>query len=170
MTSRDYHGRSALDRASFGGHTDVVNRLLEAGARISAQADGQIALHDASINGHLVVVEGLLKAGADVSTLSNSGATAVHLASWHGHSEVADRLLQSNANSGWEQEDRSSHHDPSRPANLDTDNLQPCTGEHSWKASLWAGNRPYRGKIANSLFSAELIRQLDDHAVQLGDE
>ncbi|EXL40290.1 hypothetical protein FOCG_17178, partial [Fusarium oxysporum f. sp. radicis-lycopersici 26381] len=61
------YGRTALQAASEGGHIQVVERLLEAGANVNAAAAaryGRTALQAASAGGHIQVVKRLLNAGA----------------------------------------------------------------------------------------------------------
>jgi ankyrin repeat protein len=93
----------AFQAASAGGHIQIVERLLEAGANVNAAAGsgsgGRTALQAASEGGHIQVVEWLLKAGADVNAAAarDSGRTALQAASAGGHIQVIDRLLNSGA-------------------------------------------------------------------------
>ena len=61
-----WDGRTALQAAAGGGHLDVVERLLAAGADVNAAAahGGRTALQAAAGGGHLDVVERLRQAGA----------------------------------------------------------------------------------------------------------
>ncbi|KAF4332948.1 ankyrin repeat [Fusarium beomiforme] len=93
----------SLPAASWGGHVDVVNLLLAAGADVNAAATdkckGRTALQAASEGGHLAVVERLLDAGADVNTAAgdDGGRTALQAASEGGHLAVVERLLAAGA-------------------------------------------------------------------------
>ena len=60
--------------ASDGGHTDVVNLLLQSGADVSATGQDQwTALHVAAVNGHLHTVLVLLASGADIESRTVHG-------------------------------------------------------------------------------------------------
>ncbi|KFA76627.1 hypothetical protein S40288_05971 [Stachybotrys chartarum IBT 40288] len=85
----------ALQAASAGGHLQVVERLLIAGANVSPAAvyDGLKALLAASEGGHLQVVERLLIAGADIYATTCEGQTALQIASECGHLQIVERLL-----------------------------------------------------------------------------
>src|ERR1700739_1322141 len=60
----DENNGEALRYASFYGHLNVVNRLIEAGANIHAENDR--AIQWASSNGHINIVKRLIEAGADI--------------------------------------------------------------------------------------------------------
>ncbi|KEY68151.1 hypothetical protein S7711_08339 [Stachybotrys chartarum IBT 7711] len=117
----------ALRAGSGGGHLQIVEQLLNAGADIDATTgyNRQTALQAASGGGHLQIVERLLTAGADVNatagfyrlsqlqeaskydhlqaveqlltTGADGGRTALHAASSGGHLPVVDRLLAAGA-------------------------------------------------------------------------
>ncbi|KAL5585649.1 hypothetical protein FOVSG1_013341 [Fusarium oxysporum f. sp. vasinfectum] len=93
----------ALQAASDGGHIQVVDRLLDAGADVNAAAaakyGGRTALQAASAGGHIQVVDQLLEAGADVNAAAAEfeGRTALKAASAGGHIQVVDRLLDAGA-------------------------------------------------------------------------
>ncbi|KEY75233.1 hypothetical protein S7711_09300 [Stachybotrys chartarum IBT 7711] len=76
----------ALQAALGGGHLQVVERLLTAGADVNAAAEWDIrtALQAASEAGHLRLVERLLAAATD------NGETALWAASRGGHLQVAE--------------------------------------------------------------------------------
>ncbi|PNP57317.1 hypothetical protein FNYG_15238 [Fusarium nygamai] len=92
----------AFRAASEGGHIQVVERLLEAGAIVNAAAagsEGRTALQAASAGGHIQVVERLLEAGADINAAvaEYGGRTALQAASEGGHIQVVERLLEAGA-------------------------------------------------------------------------
>ncbi|GIL63668.1 hypothetical protein Vafri_17695 [Volvox africanus] len=70
-------GRSDSDSARGSGHTNVLRRLIEAGARVDARdAIGYTALHHATAhNPVLDLAEILLEAGADVNVQDRFGVT-----------------------------------------------------------------------------------------------
>ncbi len=70
-----YNGQTALQVAA-GGHLDIVEKLLVAGADVNAAAgyNGQTALQVAA-GGHLDIVEKLLAAGADVNAAAGYNGT-----------------------------------------------------------------------------------------------
>ncbi|SCO06135.1 related to nucleoside phosphorylase [Fusarium fujikuroi] len=77
--------------AAEGGHLEVIEKLLAAGANINAAAAGtyrQTALQAAAKGGHLEVIEKLLAAGANI----NAAAAAKG-----GHLEVVKKLLAAGA-------------------------------------------------------------------------
>ncbi|KAF6805667.1 ankyrin repeat-containing protein, partial [Colletotrichum plurivorum] len=93
----------ALQAASGGGHIEVVERLLSAGANVNAdpaESDGRTALQAASEGGHIEVVERLLSAGANVNAdpAERHGRTALQASSEGGHVQVVERLLDAGAN------------------------------------------------------------------------
>ncbi|RBA12849.1 hypothetical protein FPRO05_14071 [Fusarium proliferatum] len=92
----------ALQVASEGGHIQIVERLLEAGAHVNAAVagyGGRTALQAASAGGHIQVVERLLEAGAHVNAAAATirGQTALQAASEGGHIQVVERILEAGA-------------------------------------------------------------------------
>ena len=76
-------GMTALHWAADGGHADVADLLLSAGAEVEAKTrvGSYTPLHLAARSGHRPVAKALLDAGADPHvTTTNSGVTALHLA------------------------------------------------------------------------------------------
>ena len=98
MNVKDDDGRTALYKASWNGHTEMVARLLAAGADVEAKDnDGFTALIRASGKGHTEIVEMLLNAGADVNAKTNDDTTALFMASYNGHIETVAKLLKKGA-------------------------------------------------------------------------
>ncbi|XWW92183.1 hypothetical protein V2A60_000106 [Cordyceps javanica] len=95
-------GTEKLSMLSFNtaqtGHREVVETLLEKGARVNAQGGfyGN-ALQAASPNGHREVVETLLEKGAQVNAQGGFFGNALQAASYHGHREVVETLLEKGA-------------------------------------------------------------------------
>ena len=86
----------ALYMASYAGHAEVVQMLLDDGASINAQVD-QIALQMASGKGHEKAVQVLIQHGADVNA-NFEDRSVLELASYAGHDEVVRLLLEKGAN------------------------------------------------------------------------
>ena len=91
---------TALMKASFHGHRDIVQLLYERGADINAKAqDGSTALHHAVEAGSLAVAKFLLKEGVSVDAKNSiHGGTALMDAASFGWDSIAVVLLQSGAN------------------------------------------------------------------------
>lgn len=94
--------KSALERASYNGHLQVMEKLIAAGAeigRISIDEDGGTTLLVASSRGDLLAVEQLLEEGTDVNArpAEYHGRTALQVAAQQGHLHVVERLLAARA-------------------------------------------------------------------------
>ena len=98
VNAKDANGWTALIRASWDGHTEIVATLLEKGADVNAKdAKGSTALMKASLNGHTIVVSILLEKGADVNAKDNNRSTALMKAILHRHTEIVRMLLENGA-------------------------------------------------------------------------
>jgi len=65
INAQDNSGRTALNRASWYGHTEIVRILIQAGAQVNIKDDdGDTALYWASYKGYTEVVRLLKAAGA----------------------------------------------------------------------------------------------------------
>lgn len=76
----DYAGNTALHEAALMGHTEIVELLLENGARADIQngsEDLDTPLIDAAANGHVETVKVLLKYGADPRIENTKGQNAL---------------------------------------------------------------------------------------------
>lgn len=96
-------GPCALDSAALKGHAEVVEVLLQAGAK--TERSGPIVaapLFNASGRGHTAIVKALLKAGANpnvaASVFSQSNVTPLHNATRLQDSEMVGALLDAGAN------------------------------------------------------------------------
>ena len=84
---------NALMAASFRGYTEIVAKLLKAGARVNDSNDaGGTALMYAALSGRTAVVELLLVEGAEKGARNQQGLDAAALAEQQGNQELADML------------------------------------------------------------------------------
>lgn len=91
-------GQSALQKASEGGHLEVVKLLLAAGAKVDDKnIVGDTALVLAGKRGYTEIVKALLAAGADANTKNNCGTTALKIAQKAKQPEVVEILKQAGA-------------------------------------------------------------------------
>jgi ankyrin repeat protein len=82
-----------LHSAAAGGHADIVELLLSAGAEPNQrQLHGWTPLHAAAQNGDLRSLEALLAAGADPALRNDKGRSAADVARDAGHEDLAARL------------------------------------------------------------------------------
>ena len=82
-----------LHSAASGGHAEIVEVLLAAGAEPSPrQRHGWTPLHAAAQNGDLRSLEALLAAGADPTLQNDDGRSALDLAVAAGNDELVARL------------------------------------------------------------------------------
>ena len=89
----------ALIWAAQGGHAQIVDRLIQAGAdvNLTTAINGTSALALAAQNGYADVVETLIKAGAAVDGAVVEGWTPLMKAAYFGHREIVEMLLESGA-------------------------------------------------------------------------
>jgi uncharacterized protein len=89
---------TALMLASQGGHSKMVEALLDRGADVNAQdAQGQTGLIMAAMRGHKQVAEVLLARGADIEAATSAGFTALMEAARWGKKDVVQLLLSNGA-------------------------------------------------------------------------
>ena len=85
---------TALSVASFKGHMDIVQYLVEQGADMEKACGlGGTPLIYASCSGRLDVARYLLEQGANRDKTTNRGYTSLHYAAYHGHLETAKLLM-----------------------------------------------------------------------------
>lgn len=77
VNSVNAYGETPLHLAAMVGNVEIVDMLVEAGARVNARLpDGSTPLHSAARAGNRDAVRHLLKAGADAGAKTRSGLTA----------------------------------------------------------------------------------------------
>lgn len=106
---KGFHGYTALHWAAMDGHTEMVERLLKAGADANAVSKEKVTpLYLAAQRGHAKVVHVLLDSGAKPDLAANyygpphtrrwgsnifDGCTPLYVAAENGHTEVVQLLL-----------------------------------------------------------------------------
>lgn len=81
--------------ASSKGNYNVVENLLEKGARVNALTSwGALPLHAASERGHLEIVRLLVQNGSFLDQQTQFGDTPAHLAAYRGHCDVVKFLVE----------------------------------------------------------------------------
>lgn len=89
-------GRTALHKAAYFGHSNVIQYLLGLKADVHAvDDDGDSALHDAARFGHVEAVQALLAEGANKALENAEGQTPIDLAKANGKEEVVQLLSSS---------------------------------------------------------------------------
>ena len=91
-----YDGWTPLHLAAFFGHGAAAERLLEAGADLSAVSSNSLRntpLHAAVAGGHVDVSLRLIERGADVNAADAGGHTPFHIAAEGGYVPVVQALL-----------------------------------------------------------------------------
>nr|XP_046258802.1 ankyrin repeat domain-containing protein 1-like isoform X2 [Scatophagus argus] len=94
----DHFQRTALHKASFKGHVEVMKRLLGAGATIEKRDKLEAtAVHWACRGGSLAALQLLLEQGAKITYRDKLHSTALHVAVRTGHCECAEHLIHCGA-------------------------------------------------------------------------
>ncbi|KAJ7875974.1 ankyrin repeat-containing domain protein [Mycena leptocephala] len=101
---------NALQAASYNGHINLVQLLIEQGATLmhrlliehSANVNAQgghfgNALQAASLHGHINIVQLLIEQGADVHAQGGHFGNALQAASFHGHINIVQLLIEHSA-------------------------------------------------------------------------
>ena len=113
-----------MHTASSRGHLDVVQMLLEAGAKIDEPRtqDGTTPLFDAVQGGHLHIVRLLVEAGARKDAVADDGSTPLCLAAELNRLDIVQFLLERGAD-----KDHATH-----------DGLTPCILQPRTAISEWS--------------------------------
>ena len=98
--ARDNSGCTALHKAAYNGHIQIVEQFIEFAKRglctlEGVDQEGSNALHKAAANGHTNIMELLISTGKiDLSVLDNEGSSILHTAAFHGQDQVVILLLK----------------------------------------------------------------------------
>jgi len=98
ISQRSADGTTALHWAVYNDDSDLVARLIKAGANVNARNDyGATPLSQAAVTGNVKVIGALLKAGADVESANADGQTALMVLARTSNVEAAKLLLKRGA-------------------------------------------------------------------------
>ncbi len=91
-------GRPALYYAAGSGNSEIVKLLVEHGANVNEQPEGEeTALMVSTVHGYADIAKLLLAAGANVNARDKSGATALTDAARKGQTEIVHLLIEHGA-------------------------------------------------------------------------
>ena len=100
INATDLQQRTALYLATWAGHTDIAQYLLQQGADPSVPREyGATALHCAAKRGHGAIVRHLLDGGADVNAEDSVGLTALDEATRKRNGTIMSMLVKAGAHS-----------------------------------------------------------------------
>ncbi len=89
---------SALMWAAHEGHTDIMNLLIENGAKVDEQrSTGETAFWFTAQKGQLEAMKILVSHGADINVIGRESKSALDIASQNGYQEIVDYLREAGA-------------------------------------------------------------------------
>lgn len=97
IEAQDSSGDTPLYNASEHEQPEIVEALLQAGARPNYNNQAESPLHRAAVHGNYSITKLLIDAHADINAQSRLNRTPLHWASHNGHKEVAKLLIDSGA-------------------------------------------------------------------------
>ncbi|XP_041379171.1 serine/threonine-protein phosphatase 6 regulatory ankyrin repeat subunit C-like [Gigantopelta aegis] len=98
VNNTDESGWAALHYASYKGHPDIVEVLVNHNADMNVvTTSGSTAVMLAAEEGHKDVVLILTQKGANLDLVNKSGWAALHYASYKGHTDIVEVLVNHNA-------------------------------------------------------------------------
>ena len=99
VNAKSEGGSTPLHGAAEGGHGEIVELLIAAGADLHARTvpmlggGGWTPLHSAARQGHREIVELLISNGSDVNSKDSTGKSSLHDAALEGHKEIVELLI-----------------------------------------------------------------------------
>ena len=103
VNAKSEGGSTPLHGAAEGGHGEIVELLIAAGADLHARTvpmlggGGWTPLHSAARQGHREIVELLIANGSDVNSKDSTGKSSLHDAALEGHKEIVELLITKGA-------------------------------------------------------------------------
>ncbi len=97
LNAPDADGRTPLRCAIAGGHTEVTQALVTAGANVNTRSARLTPLYLAARAGQTLVVDLLLANGADVNARDDISGTALHGAAGMGRRDIVQHLIEKGA-------------------------------------------------------------------------
>ena len=98
VDSRTAEGVTALQQASYAGHSDVVSYLTDNNADVNAQNKyKKTVLQHAVLGGNIGIVDSLTKKGARLETEDEGGSRALHYAAHAGNHAIVNYLIANKA-------------------------------------------------------------------------
>ncbi len=105
IEAQDFSGDTPLYNASEHEEPEIVEALLQAGARANYNSQSETPLHRAAVHGNYSITKLLIDAHADINAQRWLNRTPLHWASHNGHKEVAKLLIDSGADVNIQDED-----------------------------------------------------------------
>lgn len=97
ITTSDFKGFTPIVLATYNNQPEVVDFLLEKGAKIDSEDGENSALMGVAFKGYTEIARKLIETGANVNQRNANGATALTFAATFGHIDIAKMLLKKGA-------------------------------------------------------------------------